>query len=60
MNHHLQSLPLNIYVPDNLSPSLRSQLIRHRKTGKWAYLRNSARGIRRVTYSQLDIMLYGI
>ena len=58
MDHPLKTLPLGTSVPDNLSPSLRSDLFKHGKT--CAYLRNSAGGVRRVSYSQLDIMLYGV
>ena len=62
MNTSYQSrnLPIGHTVVDNFSPSNRSRLIRHGKTGKWAYLRNPMGGLRRVTYSQLEVMVYGV
>jgi hypothetical protein len=59
MNSTYQSrtLPIGYSVSDNFSPSLRSTIWKHGR--KWAYLQNPA-GISRVTYSTLEIMVYGI
>ena len=60
MNTSYQSrtLPIGYSVSDNFSPSNRSVIYKHGK--KWAYLRNPMGGIRRVTYSALEVMVYGI
>jgi hypothetical protein len=60
MNPSYQSrtLPIGHTVVDNFSPSNRSVIYKHGK--KWAYLRNPAGGIRRVSYATLEIMAYGI
>jgi hypothetical protein len=58
MNTSLRAIPLGTIVMDNFSPTNRSVLFKHGR--KFAYLRNPAGGIRRVSYSQLDIMLYGV
>jgi hypothetical protein len=60
MNTSYQSrtLPIGHTVVDNFSPSNRSVIYKHGK--KFAYLRNPMGGIRRVTYSTLEIMAYGI
>jgi hypothetical protein len=58
MNTSLRAIPIGTIVMDNLSPTNRSVLFKHGR--KFAYLRNPAGGIRRVSYSQLDIMLYGV
>jgi len=58
MNTSLRAIPLGTIVMDNFSPTNRSVLYKHGR--KFAYLRNPAGGIRRVSYSQLDIMLYGV
>jgi hypothetical protein len=58
MNTSLRAIPIGTIVMDNFSPTNRSVLFKHGR--KFAYLRNPAGGIRRVSYSQLDIMLYGV
>ncbi len=54
----IRKLPLGTTVPDNFSPDLRSYILR--KDTRYVYLRNSAGDVRRVGYSLLATMLYGI
>ena len=54
----VRKLPLGTTVPDNFSPDLRSYILR--KGTRYVYLRNSAGDVRRVGYSLLATMLYGI
>ena len=58
MSYQSRTLPLGYSVPDNLSPSLRSYILR--KGTRYVYLRNSAGDVRRVSYSTLDTMVYGV
>ena len=53
-----RTLPIGYSVSDNFSPSLRSTIWKHGK--KYAYLINPMGGIRRVSYSTLEVMVYGI
>jgi hypothetical protein len=59
MNTSYQSrnLPIGYSVPDNFSPTLRSTIWKHGK--KYAFLQNP-HGIIRVTYSTLEVMVYGV
>jgi hypothetical protein len=60
ISYQSRTLPIGYTVVDNFSPSNRSVIYKHGKSGKYAYLRNPMGGIRRVTYSTLEIMAYGI